>query len=359
MDVSIVLPIYNERENLVPLLDEIALVMDATGRPYEVIAVDDGSRDGSTQLLKDLTKERAYLRVVVFRRNCGQTAAFDAGFREATGDIVVTMDADMQNDPRDIPRMIAKLDEGFDFVTGWRKARRDGLILRKVPSRIANWVIRRITGTSIHDLGCSLKVYRKHVTDEMRLYGEMHRFISVIADTLGARVAEIEVNHRERHAGVSKYGLRRTFKVLLDLTTIWFLKRYQTKPIYVFGGLGMAMAGLGGLVACVVLWEKIADGVWVHRNPLFMISIMCFLMAMQFVGTGILAELIVRTYFESQNKTAYTIAARVGFDGQAASAPEPAEGTAIAEALSDSAIESAAPAAPSVPPPLPGAAKAG
>lgn len=313
MDVSIVLPIYNEVDNLVPLLDEIEGVMDETKRAYEIIAVDDGSRDGSTKLLKELAAERRHLRVVIFRRNAGQTAAFDAGFREASGDVVVTMDADMQNDPRDIPRLVAKLDEGFDFVTGWRKNRKDGMVLRKVPSKIANWIIRKITGTQIHDLGCSLKVYRKHVTDEMRLYGEMHRFISVIADSLGARVAEVEVNHRERHAGVSKYGLRRTFKVLLDLTTIWFMRRYQTKPIYVFGGLGMSMGGLGVLCCAVVLYEKIHEGVWVHRNPLFLIGIMCFLMGMQFLGTGVLAELIMRTYFESQNKTAYTIAERVGF----------------------------------------------
>ena len=313
MDVSIVLPIYNEVDNLVPLLDEIESVMAAGTRSWEIIAVDDGSRDGSTKLLKELAASRSYLRLVIFRRNAGQTAAFDAGFREASGDVVVTMDSDMQNDPRDIPRLIDKLDEGFDFVTGWRKDRKDGMFLRKVPSKIANWIIRKITGTKIHDLGCSLKVYRKHVTDEMRLYGEMHRFISVIADSLGARVTELAVNHRERHAGVSKYGLVRTFKVMLDLTTIWFLRRYQTKPLYVFGGIGMFMGFLGTLCSGVVLWEKFHDGVWVHRNPLFMIGMMCFLMGMQFVGTGILAELMVRTYFESQNKTAYAIAERVGF----------------------------------------------
>lgn len=332
MDVSIILPIYNEVDNLVPLLDEIESVMVPFGRTFEIVAVDDGSRDGSTLRLKELATQRSYLRVVVFRRNAGQTAAFDAGFRESSGQVVVTMDADMQNDPRDIPRLIAKLDEGFDFVTGWRKHRKDGMVLRKVPSKIANWIIRKITGTQIHDLGCSLKVYRRHVTDEMRLYGEMHRFISVIADTLGARVAEVEVNHRERNAGVSKYGLRRTFKVVLDLTTIWFLRRYQTKPIYVFGGIGMMMGFVGALCSAVVLWEKFHDGVWVHRNPLFLIGIMCFLMGMQFLGTGVLAELMVRTYFESQNKTAYAIAERVGFPDKSTESVRSAAVGELAEA---------------------------
>jgi glycosyltransferase involved in cell wall biosynthesis len=313
MYISVVLPIYNERENIVPLLDEIEAVLAPMGKEFEVIGVDDGSRDGSIDVLKHEANARKYVKAIFFRRNCGQAAAFDAGFRAASGEIVITMDADRQNDPADIPAMIAKLDEGFDVVTGWRKKRRDGFVLRKLPSRIANFIIRRLTGTEIHDLGCSLKVYRRHVTDEMRLYGEMHRFISVLADGLGAKVGEIVVNHRPRVAGTSKYGLRRTVKVLLDLTTVWFMRRYQTKPIYVFGGLG-AMMLLAAVGLCgVVLYEKIADGTWVHRNPLFLIAITCVLMGMQSIGTGILAELIVRTYFESQSKTAYTIANRVGF----------------------------------------------
>jgi len=313
MNISVVLPIYNECENIVPLLDELETVLSATGKEYEIIAVDDGSHDGSVELLRQTASERKYLRVLFFRRNTGQAAAFDAGFRTAEGDIVVTMDADRQNDPADIPRMIAKLDEGFDVITGWRKKRQDGLFLRTVPSRIANFIIRKLTGTKIHDLGCSLKVYRKHVTDEMRLYGEMHRFISVLADGLGARVGEVVVNHRPRVAGKSKYGLRRTVKVLLDLTTVWFMRRYQTKPIYVFGGLGALLLFAASAISGLVLYEKFADGTWVHRNPLFLIAITCFLMGMQSIGTGILAELIVRTYFESQGKTAYTIASRAGF----------------------------------------------
>lgn len=315
MDISLVLPIYNELENLAPLIEEIEGVLDATGKSYEIIAVDDGSDDGSVELLKKLAKEHPHLRAVFFRKNSGQAAAFDAGFRNASGDVVVTMDADLQNDPRDIPALIEKLETGgYDLVTGWRKDRKDGALLRKIPSRIANRMIRRMTGTKVHDLGCSLKVYRKHVTDEMRLYGEMHRFISVLAASQGAKIGEMVVNHRARRAGVSKYGIRRTIKVLLDLMTVSFLRGYQTKPIYVFGTLGMLMFGAGTLLSALVLWEKYDEGVWVHRNPLFMVAIMLFLMAFQFVGTGILAEVIVRTYFESQDKTAYTIASRAGFE---------------------------------------------
>jgi glycosyltransferase involved in cell wall biosynthesis len=315
MDISLVLPIYNELENLAPLIEEIEGVLDATGKSYEIIAVDDGSDDGSDELLKKLAKEHEHLRAVFFRKNSGQAAAFDAGFRNASGDVVVTMDADLQNDPKDIPALIEKLESGgYDLVTGWRKDRKDGALLRKIPSRIANRMIRRMTGTKVHDLGCSLKVYRKHVTDEMRLYGEMHRFISVLAASQGAKIGEMVVNHRARRAGVSKYGIRRTIKVLLDLMTVSFLRGYQTKPIYVFGTLGMLMFGTGTLLSALVLWEKYDEGVWVHRNPLFMVAIMLFLMAFQFVGTGILAEVIVRTYFESQDKTAYTIASRAGFE---------------------------------------------
>ncbi len=223
------------------------------------------------------------------------------------------MDADRQNDPHDIPAMIAKLDEGYDMVTGWRKNRQDGLMLRKVPSRIANALIRRVTGVKIHDLGCSLKVYRKDLTDEMRLWGEMHRFISVLAEGLGGRVGEVVVNHRPRVAGKSKYGLMRTVKVMLDMTTIWFMRRYQTKPIYVFGGLGLLMVAAAVVLSAVVGYEKAVDDVWVHKNPLFLIAVTSALMGVQSIGTGILAELIVRSHFESQSKSAYGMGVRVGF----------------------------------------------
>ncbi len=314
MDLSIVLPIRDERENVEPLFDEIEAAVVPTGKSFEIIAIDDGSRDGTVEILRRLCAQRPYVKVLVFRRNHGQSAAFDAGFRHATGDVVVTMDADRQNDPADIPALLAKLDEGYDVVTGWRMRRRDGFTLRRLPSLIANALVRIITGTKVHDLGCSLRVYRRAITDELRIYGEMHRFISVLAEDLGARVGELVVNHRARIAGESKYGLSRAFRVLLDLCTVWFLKRYQTKPIYIFGGIGALMAFAGTVLCAIVLVEKFQMGVWVHRNPLFLIAIMCFLMAMQFIGAGLLAEMIVRTYFESQGKPQYTIAARMGWE---------------------------------------------
>ncbi len=314
--LSVVIPVYNEVENLVSLVDELAEVLASQKRAYEVVVIDDGSTDGTTALLHKLTLERRYLKAIFFRRNFGQTAAFDAGFRAAAGEIVVTLDGDLQNDPHDIPAMVDKLDEGFDLVAGWRRNRQDAMVLRKIPSRIANWFIRAATGTKIHDLGCSLRVYRREITEELRLYGEMHRFISVLADNMGARIAEVEVNHRPRRAGTSKYGLRRTIKVALDLLTVLFMRRYQTKPIYVFGGLGLGMMMLGVAMSAVVLWEKWRDGVWVHRNPLFILAAMAGLVGVQLLATGIVAELIIRTYYESQGKRAYSIATRSGFDDE-------------------------------------------
>jgi glycosyltransferase involved in cell wall biosynthesis len=314
--LSVVVPVYNEVENLVPMVDELEGVLASQKRPYEIVIVDDGSTDGTTPLLRKLAAERRNLKAIFFRRNFGQTAAFDAGFRGASGEIVVTMDGDLQNDPHDVPAMVDKLEEGYDLVAGWRKNRRDGFVLRKIPSRIANWLIRKVTGTRIHDLGCSLRVYRREITEELHLYGEMHRFISVLADNMGARIAEVPVNHRSRRAGSSKYGLRRTIKVILDLLTVVFLRRYQTKPIYIFGGLGLAMMMVGTGVSGFVLWEKLRDGVWVHRNPLFILAVMAFLVGVQLLATGIIAELIIRTYYESQGKRAYSISASAGFDDE-------------------------------------------
>ena len=318
MDLSVVLPIFNERDNLEPLFDEIDKALAPSGLDYEIIAVDDGSRDGSRKWLRERASAQGRIRLVAFRRNCGQAAAFDAGFRHARGRIVATLDADLQNDPADIPKLIAMLEKDeLDVVTGWRADRKDGMFLRKVPSRIANALIRRVTGTRVHDLGCSLKVYRKEITDEIRLYGEMHRFLVPLAEQQGARVGEMVVHHRARHAGTSKYGLGRTVKVLIDLVTVWFLHRYQTKPSYVFGGAGLAMLTLSLSTAAWVLWEKLGHGVWVHRNPLFLIAIVLGLLGAQSIGLGLLAEIVVRTYFESQGRSPYPVAERVGF-------PEPA-----------------------------------
>ncbi len=318
--LSVLIPVFNEKENLRPLLEELEGVLRAMGRPFEVIAVDDGSRDGSRELLRARCLEKPYLKAVFFRRNCGQSAAFDAGFRHASGDILITLDADLQNDPKDIPALLEKLSEGFDVVTGWRRQRKDGALLRKLPSRVANALIRAVTGTKVHDLGCSLKVYRREITSELRLYGEMHRFLIVLAEFQGARVAELEVNHRARAAGESKYGLSRTLKVLLDLLTVWFLRKFQTKPLYAFGAVGLAMLFGAFASSAAVLYEKFAQGVWVHRNPLFLISMMLALIGVQFLALGLLAEILVRTYFESQQKAAYPVSEMLGFSRSQAGA---------------------------------------
>ncbi len=306
-------PVYNEVDNLVALVDEIEPTLVGMGRSYEVILVDDGSRDGSRDLIRKLVTDRPAVRAVLLRRNSGQSAAFDAGFRVASGTYVVTMDADLQNDARDIPRLIARLEEGFDLVSGWRKDRKDGMVLRRIPSLIANAIIRRVTGTRVHDLGCSLKAYRHEITDELRLYGEMHRFLAVLAEGQGARIAELEVHHRARHAGVSKYGLARTFNVILDLLTVWFMQSFQTKPIYVFGGAGALMMSVSVLLSAFVLWERLSQGIYVHRNPLFMVAILLFTTSVQMLSVGLLAEVIIRTYFESRGRPAYTVAEALGF----------------------------------------------
>jgi glycosyltransferase involved in cell wall biosynthesis len=311
LDLSITIPLFNEVESIESLLVEILEVVRPLCITFEILIVDDGSRDGSVELLKKLKPSMPELGVLVFRKNSGQAAAFDAGFQHVRGKVVITMDADGQNDPHDIPRLISKLNEGFDVVTGWRKNRKDGFIIRRFPSIIANWIIRRVTKTRIHDLGCSLRAYKKEITKELRLYGETHRFICPLAENLGARIAEIEVHHRPRRAGVSKYGLSRTLKVILDLIHVWFLRNYQSKPIYVFGGMGLICGFLSFICTVLTAYDKF-HGIYVHRNPLFLIAIILIMLAFQFLGVGLLAELMTRVYFESQNKTAYSIVERIG-----------------------------------------------
>jgi glycosyltransferase involved in cell wall biosynthesis len=298
------------------MIEELDGVLRGMGSSYEILAIDDGSTDGSRRALRALCTEFAALRAVFFRHNAGQTAAFDAGFRHVSGDIVVTMDADLQNDPHDIPAMLAKLDEGYDFVSGWRKDRKDHVV-RTIPSRIANFMIRWVTSATVHDLGCSLKAYRREITDDLHLYGEMHRFIAPLAASLGARVTELPVNHRPRRAGVSKYGFGRVIKVLLDLVTVWFMRSYQTKPIYVFGGAGLSSLLLSFAVSAVVLYEKFEMAVWVHRNPLFLVSILLAVVGVQLIGTGILAEIMIRAWFEASDRAAYTVLERLGFSSEA------------------------------------------
>ncbi|MHC4482315.1 MAG: glycosyltransferase family 2 protein [Planctomycetota bacterium] len=305
-EVSVVVPLLNEQDNITPLYDQITQAL-ADKYNYEIIFVDDGSSDNSFTILTRLQESDARLRVIRFRKNFGQTAALSAGFTHARGKIIVAIDADLQNDPADIPKMIAKLKEGFDVVSGWRKKRHDNAITRLLPSVIANWLIARITGVQLHDFGCTLKAYRREVLAETKLYGEMHRFIPALASWSGARIAEMVVNHRPRTAGAAKYGLGRTLKVVLDLITVKFLGSFSTKPIYIFGGLGLVSAL--GAIACglVVFYQKLAHNFSMNRNPLLVLAAMLVTATIQFILMGLLAELMVRTYHESQNRPTYVI----------------------------------------------------
>ncbi len=304
--ISVVVPLLNEQDNLTELYLQITNALHA-GPAYEVIFVDDGSTDSSFEILTDLHQRDARLRVIRFRKNFGQTAAMSAGFTHARGQIIIPLDADLQNDPADIPKMVDKLNEGYDVVSGWRKKRHDHAMTRLLPSRIANWIIARTTGVGIHDFGCTLKAYRREVLAETRLYGEMHRFIPALASWAGANITEMVVNHRPRSAGVAKYGLGRTFKVVLDLLTVKFLGTFSTKPIYVFGGLG----GFCGLMAffsgLILVYQKWALGRSMNRNALFYLTVLMITTSVQFILMGLLAELLVRTYHESQNRPTYVI----------------------------------------------------
>lgn len=307
-ELSVAVPVYNERENIRGLYEEITRVLEGKFN-YEVIFVDDGSTDGSFSILEQIQGEDSRVRVISFRRNFGQTAALSAGFGHARGRIIVALDADLQNDPADIPGMIDKLNEGYDIVSGWRKKRRDSTITRKIPSVIANWLIARITGVKLHDFGCTLKAYRREVISETRLYGEMHRFIPALASWSGARITEVVVNHRPRTAGDTKYGLGRTVKVILDLITVKFLGSFSTKPIYIFGGIGL-LCGLGAFISgLAVLYHKFISvpHLSINRNPLLVLTAMLFTATVQFILMGLLAELLVRTYHESQNRPTYVI----------------------------------------------------
>jgi glycosyltransferase involved in cell wall biosynthesis len=305
--ISIIIPIYNERENLKAFLSALMQALDPTGEEFEVLLIDDGSTDGSGAYMEHLPEQDPRIKVIQFRRNFGQTAAMAAGFDYATGSILIPMDADMQNDPLDIPAILAKLREGYDVVSCWRQNRKDAWLTRKLPSKLANALISFISGVHLHDYGCTLKGYRSEVVKHIRLYGEMHRFIPVYASWAGARVAEIPVRHHARLSGSSKYGLGRTFKVLLDLITVKLLGSYSTKPMYFFGGVGFLACGGGLLFGLQTLYDKYFNGVKAHNNPLLLLAVFLFLLGVQFVLMGLVAELVIRTYFESQGKTPYII----------------------------------------------------
>jgi glycosyltransferase involved in cell wall biosynthesis len=312
--VSIVIPCYEEEATvprLLVALDGAVATLAGQRRPAEVIIVDDGSRDQTWARLCEGAGARPWLRLVRFRRNFGQTAAMAAGFARARGDVIVPMDADLQNEPGDIPALLDKVDEGFDVVSGWRKDRHDAAMSRRLPSRIANWLIGRVSGLRLHDYGCTLKAYRREVLEPVRLYGEMHRFIPIYAKWSGARVAEMVVRHHPRTEGRSKYGIGRTLKVILDLMTVKLLGDYSTKPLYFFGKYGFLLCAAGVVVGIITLIEKIVDGVWVHRNPLLLLAVLLFIVGIQLVGMGLLAELQVRTYHEAQAKPTYLVAEEV------------------------------------------------
>ena len=312
-DISVFLPVFNEEPNLLPLHAKLDEALKTLGRSAEIVYVDDGSTDASMRILREIADLDPRVRVVALRRNYGQTAAMAAGIDAARGQVLIPMDADLQNDPADIARLLQKLDEGYDVVSGWRKNRKDKMITRKIPSMLANRLISWIGGVPLHDYGCSLKAYRRELLQDVRLYGEMHRFIPIYAAWAGARVTEIPVEHHARTMGKSKYGLSRTIKVVFDLMTIKFMASYQTKPIYVFGTFGMLaflISLLGGLYAVFLKLFHKADFV---QTPLPILSIVMFAVGIQFLLMGLLAEMLVRTYHESQSKAIYAVRERLGF----------------------------------------------
>lgn len=306
MTVSIVVPLYNEEENVEVLHERLKTVLDALGAGYEIIYVDDGSGDNTLSLLEEIQKKDSNVLVLSLRRNFGQTAAFAAGFDFARGDIVITIDGDLQNDPKDIPRLLDAIKD-CDLVSGWRKKRKDPFITRRLPSMIANWLISKVTGVKLHDYGCSLKAYRRDVVKNLRLYGEMHRFIPAVASWYGVRVAEIETTHHPRLRGKSKYGISRTIKVLLDLITVKFLQSFSTKPMQFFGPMGIIFGIIGFGISLYLSIEKLFSGVNIGGRPLLLLGALLIIVGVQFVGMGLLGEMLVRVYHESQKKPIYTI----------------------------------------------------
>ena len=306
--LSLIVPVYNEEQNLPILVEAIQKALDPLPYLWEVVLVDDGSVDGSLRVLAELAaKLPDRLRVISFRRNFGQTAAISAGLDRACGEIIVLLDADMQNDPADIPMLLEKLDEGYDLVSGWRKKRRDKYLTRTLPSNLANMLISRVTGVPLHDYGCTLKAYRRDALEGFRLYGEMHRFIPVFAHAVGARITEVQVNHHPRKFGKAKYGLERTLKVILDLFTVKFLVSYSSKPIYLFGGTGLVLIFGSGVMLLYLGIRRVLTNISVLGSPFFQLSVMLFILGFQSVLMGLIAELLVRTYYESQRKPTYSI----------------------------------------------------
>lgn len=322
-DLSVVIPVKNESANLEPLYAELTATLRGRGGSYEILFVDDGSTDDSFEVMARLQAQDPHLRVIRFRRNFGQTAGFAAGFAHARGRVIVTLDGDRQNDPRDIPMLVDRLADGYDIVCGWRRDRKDRWLTRRVPSMIANWLISRATGVALHDYGCSLKAFRAEVVKPLRLYGEMHRFIPAIASEMGVRIAEVVVHHRPRREGTSKYGLSRTIRVVLDLLTVKFLLSYSTRPLQMFGLIGMVLAGTGLAITAWLAVQRLVFEQAIGDRPLLLLGILLLFLGVQFVTLGLLAELQTRTYHESQDKPTYVIREILETPAEDAASPTP------------------------------------
>jgi len=307
MKISIVIPIYNEEESVGTLYEKIIDTMNKLPYDYEIIAVDDGSTDNTFNKLKEIASKDKRLKVISFKRNYGQTAAMFAGFQHASGDVVITMDADLQNDPADIPILIEKINEGYDVVSGWRKDRKDPFFSRTLPSKIANYIISNATGVYLHDYGCSLKAYKKDIAKNFRLYGDMHRFLPALAKGLGAKITEVPVSHHPRLYGKSKYGIGRTIRVILDIFLVKFLNEYINKPLYAFGGIGFILFSLGFLSGLYLTYDKLINHQEIGQRPLLFLTVLLIISGLQFISTGIIAEVIIRTYYESQDIKPYRI----------------------------------------------------
>ena len=322
LSVSLVVPIYNERENIRPLFYQLQETVDGLGRPCEIVFVDDGSTDGTREQLDEVAHEDPRVKIVRFRRNFGQTAAMHAGLQHATGDVGVTLDGDLQNDPADIPMLLAKIDEGYDLVHGWRKDRKDAWLNRRLPSVIANWLISRTTRFPIHDLGCTLKAIRRDIAQELELYGEMHRFIPILAHQRGARCIEVVTRHHPRRFGKTKYGISRTLRVVLDLITVKYLLDYFASPMKLFGMIGILCGGMGGMAGLATLLMKLVGGVDMTGNPLMLLTILATVMSIQFLSLGLLGEVSARIYYSQGVKQHYAIRELINFSGT--TLPEPA-----------------------------------
>lgn len=312
MDISVVVPFLNEELNLQPLCEEIATNVDSLGKQYEIILVDDGSTDNGVQLLSTLRKKIPQIKVVQFRRNFGQTAAMVAGLDYATGDVVITMDADRQNDPADIPKLLEKINEGYDMVCGWRYDRQDTFLSRKLPSMLANRLISKITDVKLHDYGCTLKAMTKEVAKSITLYGEMHRFIPAVASQMGVKIAEVKVNHRARTEGESKYGISRTFRVVLDLITVKFLLRFSSRPLHFFGMPGLFLGGIGSVTLFYLTVMRLFFDMPLSDRPLLMFAVMMIVIGIQFILFGLIGEMQTRIYHESQDKPIYHVRNTIG-----------------------------------------------